>query len=232
MANGGGSDIVAHFKTGIDVMKQFPATALPPLVVQVLMAVLTIAFIGGAVTAVAVGGAAGVAGALMGGAVFMLITALLSLISAAVTVIMARDAVAGRTPSIGDALNVVAGRLVDVIVASVLVMVIVGVGMLLLVVPGVIAGFFLIFTLPAVLLDNQGALDALKRSFNLVKDNIVPVLLFVVGCIVVGIVVSLVGRILGAVPILGQLLAAVLAGIAVAYCTIVGVRVYQTLPRR
>jgi hypothetical protein len=232
MANGGGSDIVAHFRSGLDVLKQYPATALPPLVVQVLMAVLMVVFIGGAATAIAVGGGAGVIGALLGGAVFMLITALLSLIASAVTVIMARDAVAGREPSIGDALGVVSSRLVDVVVASVLVMIIVGVGMFLLVVPGVIAGFFLIFTLPAVLLDNLGAVDAIKRSFALVKDNLVTVLLFVIGCIVVAIAVGILGKIAGYFPILGQLIAAVLGGVAVAYCTIVAVRVYQSMPRR
>jgi hypothetical protein len=232
MANGGGSDIVAHFRTALEVLKQYPVLALPPLVVQVLMAVLTVLFIGGAATAIVVGGGAGVLGALFGGAVFMLITALLSLIASAVTVIMARDALAGRVPSIADGLAVASGRLVDVVVASVLVMIIVGIGMLLLVLPGIVAGFFLIFALPAVLLDGLGAIDAIKRSFTLVKDNLVPVLLLVVGFIAVGIVVAILANILGYIPILGQLLVAVLGGIVVAYCTVVAVRVYQTLPRR
>jgi hypothetical protein len=232
MANGGGSDIVAHFRTGLDVLKQYPVLALPPLAVQVLMAVLAVLFIGGAATAVAVAGGAGVLGAIFGGAVFMLITALLSLIASAVTVIMARDALAGREPSIGDAFGVVSGRLVDVVVASVVVMIIVGIGMLLLVVPGVVAGFFLLFTLPAVLLDGHGAIDALKRSFTLVKDNLLTVLLLVLGFIAVGIVVAILAKIVGLIPILGQLVVAVLGGVAVAYCTVVAVRAYQALPRR
>jgi hypothetical protein len=232
MANGAGSDIVGHFRAGLDVLKQYPVMVLPPLVVQVIVAVLTALFVGSAVTAVVIGGGAGLVGAFFGGFFFVLLVGVLSLIASAVTVVMARDALGAREPSIGDALAVVLGRLVDVLVASVVVMVVVGIGMLLLVLPGVVAAFFLIFTLPAVLLDSRSGLDAIKRSVTLVKDNLVEVVLFVIGCLLVGVAFAIVSAVLGRIPLLGHLVTGVAAGIAIAYVSIVAVRVYQTLPRR
>ena len=109
---------------------------------------------------------------------------------------------------------------------------IVGFASLFFVVPGLVAGFFLMFTLPAVLLDGIGAVDALRRSATLVKENLGPVLGLVVGALVAIVVVSVASVILGAVPFLGHLLSMLLAGAFTAYLTVVAVRVYQTLPRR
>ncbi len=232
MTNGGASDIVGHFRSALDVMKRYPVIAVPPLAAAAVMFVLTLLFIGGAATAVVLGGGAGLLGAFAGFFVFTLIGGLLQLIASAVTIVMARDALAAREPSMGDALGAVMARLADVVVAAVLVMVIVGIGTVLLVLPGLVAGFFLVFTLPAVLLDGRGAVDALKRSASLVKDNLGPVVGLVVGIILAWVVVVIVGKILGLVPLLGQLASAVLIGVFVAYLTVVAVRVYQALPRR
>ena len=151
---------------------------------------------------------------------------------AGVVVVMARDALAGREPSMGDAYGAVMGRLGDVVVASVLLAVLVGVASLFFVIPGLIVGFFLMFTLPAVVLDRLPAVDGLKRSANLVKENIGPCVGLVIGAIVAAVVVAIVSVILHVGPLLGRLASALLGGAFVAYLTIVGVRVYQTLPRR
>ena len=92
MANSSSSGMVGHFQSGIEILKQYPVMIVPPLAVQVVMAVLTFLFIGGAATAVAVGGGAGLIGAIMGGFVFTVIGGILSLVAAGVTIVMARDA--------------------------------------------------------------------------------------------------------------------------------------------
>lgn len=232
MTNGAGSDLVGHFRTAWEVLVRYPVMAVPPLAVQAVVFVLTLLFVGTAATAVAVGGMAGMAGAMAGGFVLSIAGFLLSLIASGVVIVMARDALAGREPSMGDALGVVMERFADVLVASILFMVIVGVGMMLLLVPGIVAAFFLIFTLPAVLLDGHGGVAALSRSFTLVKDNLGPVLGLILGWIVAMVVAAVVSMILQVVPILGQLAWAVLVGAFIAYMTVVAVRVYQTLPRR
>lgn len=233
MTNGAGSDIVGHFRTGLDVIRRYPVMAVPPLAAQLVMFVLTLLFVVTAGAGVVVGGLAG--GLFAGGLAFVLVTligGILTLVASGVTIVMARDALARREPSMGEALGAVMDRLVDVLVASILVMVIVGVGMVLLVIPGIVAAVFLMFTLPAVLLDGTGAVDALKRSAALVKDNLGPVVGLIVGWIVAVIVVMIISQILRFVPLVGRLASALLFGVFIAYLSIVVVSVYQALPRR
>lgn len=232
MTNDAGGDVVAHFRAGLDVLRRYPMVAAPPLLVQVVVLVLVLVFVGGAATAVAVGGGAGIMGAMAGGLVLMLVTGGLSLIASAATVVMARDALDAREPSLGEAVSAVMDRLVDVVVVSVVVMVVVGIGLVLLILPGVIAMFFLVFALPALLLENRGAVDALKRSVTLVKDNLGPVAVLAVGALLLSVAVGVVVQLFQFVPVLGQLAGALLFGALVAYLTIVAVRVFQTLPRR
>ena len=240
MTNGAGSDIVADFRMALDLVKRYPVIVAPPLIAMAIVFVLTLLFFGGAATMVAVGGlagrGAGVAGALLGGALlfllFFAVSMLVNLISSAVVVVMAKDALGAREPSMGDAFAAVMARLTDVVVASVLFAVIVGIASLFLVIPGIIAGFFLMFTLPAVLLDNVGAIDGIKRSATLVKNNLGPVLGLVIGVIVAAVIMVIASMILGVVPVIGQLASMLLAGAFFAYLTVVAVRVYQTLPRR
>jgi hypothetical protein len=241
MTNGGGSDMAGHFRAGFEVVKRYPMLIVPVLAVHVAAFVLALLVWGGATGMGAVmggvmgggGGAAagGIMGFLAGGMIFMLLVMLLSLVASGVVVVMARDALAGREPVMGDALGAVLERLIDVSLASFLVTVIVGIGLALLVIPGLLAGFFLIFTLPAVLLDRQSAVDGLKRSFNTVKANPGPVVGLVVGAILVAVGAAIVSGILRHVPVLGGLASAVVGAVLVSYVTVVGVRVYQALPR-
>lgn len=232
MTNGTGSDLVGHFQAGLDVLKRYPMLVVPPLAVQVILVVLALLFLGGVTGMTLVGGlAGGLAGLLAGGALFMLLGGLLSLIASGVVIVMARDALAAREPVIGDAVNAVMARFVDVLVASILLTLIVSIGMVLFVIPGIIAAFLLIFTLPAVLLDGQAAVDALRRSVALVKENIGAVLGLIIGGILAVVIAGLVSRLFGLVPVLGQLASAVVSGVLISYLTVVGVRIYQTLPR-
>jgi len=77
----------------------------------------------------------------------------------------------------------------SVVLASVLVSLITAIGIVLFVLPGIIAWFFLLFT-PFFVVDRQmSAVDAIKASFKLTKDNLGTMLLWVI----VGTIVYLVG---------------------------------------
>lgn len=232
MTGGGQADIIEHFRVGLEVVKRHPVLVVPQLVAQVAVFMLLLVFAGGAITLFALGGVAGgVVGAIGGALLLAVVAGGLSLVAAGVVIVMARDALAGREPQPGDALGVVMNRFVDVLVASLIAMGAVGLGVLLLVVPGIVAGFFLIFTLPAVLIDGDGALDAVRRSCSVVSRNVVPVLGLLGGFVLVTILLVVAAKILGLVPLLGQLVSALLFGVFVAYMTVVVVRVYQALPR-
>ncbi len=228
-----GSDPVGQFKAGLETLRRYPVLVVPEVAVQAILFVLALIFFGGAVTMFALGGVAGgVASAVGGFLLLVVIGGIVSLVASGVVIVMARDALAGRDPDIGAAVSAVTARFVDVLFASVIAMIMVGVGLVLFVIPGLMAAFFLIFTLPAVLLDGNGAVDALRRSFSVVRQNVGPVIGLIIGWIIVGVVTVIVAKVLGLVPILGALASAVLFGAVIAYLTVVVVSVYQSLPRR
>ncbi len=240
MTNGAGSDIVGDFRLGLDLMKRYPVMAAPPLIAMAIVFVLMAIVFGGTMTMFAVGGAAGgaggLAGAMVGGALLFgvigILGMLVNLVASAVVIMMAREALAGREPSMPPALAAVNARLGDVVLASILVALIVFVAFLFFVFPAIIAAFFLMFTLPAVLVDGRGAVEAVRRSATLVKDNVGPVIGLVIGAVVAMVVVAIVSKILGIVPFIGPLASMLLGGAFFAYLTVVVVRVYETLPRR
>jgi hypothetical protein len=239
MTSGTDGDLVGHFRVAYETVLRFPLLIAPPLVVGILGFALLF-FIGGGVTAMGalmggmMGGgqgmaAGGVVGLVLGVLVFGVVMGLLGLLSSGMVVVMARDALSGREPVLGDALAAVVGRLGAVVVASSLAMAIVAVGFLLFVIPGLLAAVALMFTLPAVLLDGHGAVDGMQRSVAVVRGHPGPVIGLVAGSLLVLVGVGITSWIVGLVPFLGGLASFVLHGAALSYLTVVGVRVYQTL---
>jgi hypothetical protein len=239
MAGDTDGDLVEHFRAAYAALTRFPVLIAPPLLVGVLGFVLLFV-IGGGATAMGalmgglVGGgkgvaAGGLAGLVLAAIVFGPVMGLLWLLSSGMVVLMARYALDGREPALGDALAAVVGRLGAVVMASLLVMAIVGVGFLLFVIPGFVAAVFLVFTLPAVLLDGLGALAGVRRSVAVVRRHAGPVIGLVVGSLLVLVGVAIAAWILELIPFLGGLAAFVLYGAALSYLTVVGVRFYRTL---
>jgi hypothetical protein len=236
---GGADDFVGHFRLAYQAMMRFPVLIVPPLGVAVLGFFLLF-FIGGGAAVIgalmggAMGGshgaaAGGIAGLVLGALVFGLVIGALWLVSSGMVVLMARSALGGQEPGLGDALAAVTRRLGAVAVAASLVGLIVMIGFVFLVIPGIVAAVFLMFTLPAVLLDGLGAVDAMRRSAALVRTHVGPVIGFVVGCLLVMVGIGIASWILSFVPFLGGLASFVLHGAAVSYLTVVGVHVYGLL---
>jgi hypothetical protein len=184
---------------------------------------------GGAMGGGAGAAAGGIAGLILGALLFGIVMGGMWFLSSGMVVVMARDALGGREPGLGDALAAVLGRLGTLVVASILVTAIVAAGFLFLVIPGLVAMVFLMFTLPAVLLDGLGAVDAMRRSVAVVREHVGAVVGLVVGSLLVFVGAAIVAWIVGWVPFLGGLAAFVVHSAAVSYLTVVGVHVYQTL---
>jgi hypothetical protein len=236
---GGADDFVGHFRLAYQAVARFPVLIVPPLAVAVLGFMLLF-FIGGggavigALMGGAVGGshgaaAGGIAGLVLGVLVFAVVMGTLGLLSSGMVIVMARSALGGVEPVLGDALAAVARRLGAIAVAASLVGLIVMMGFLFLVIPGIVAAVFLMFTLPAVLLDGLGAVDGMRRSAALVRAHPGPVVAFLVGCLLVFVGVGIAAWILSFVPFLGGLASFVLQGAAMSYLTVVGVHFYVLL---
>jgi hypothetical protein len=232
-------DVVGQFRLAYATVVRFPVLIVPPLLVGIL-GFLLVVFIAGGIAAIGAliggvtggGGAAavgGLAGLALGVLVFGLVMGVLWLLSSGMVVVMAREALGGREPVLGDALSAVMGRLGAVVVASGLVTAITFVGFLFLVIPGLVAAVLLMFTLPALLLDGLGALDAMQRSVTIVRGHVGPVVGLVVGALLFLVGIGVASWILSLVPFLGGLAAFVLHGAAVSYLTVVAVHIYQVL---
>jgi hypothetical protein len=239
MASVKDGDVVGHFRLAYQTVLRFPVLIAPPILVGVLGFALLF-FIGGGATVLgalmggAMGGghgaaAGGIAGLVLGVLLFGLVMSVLWLLSSSMVVLMARDALASREPVLGDAFSAVMKRIGAVVVASSLVTIIVGICFLFLVIPGIVAGVLLMFTLPAVLLDGLGAIDGMRRSVEVVRAHVGPVVGLVVAALLVLVAVAIASWTVGLVPFLGMLASFALHGAAVSYLTVVGVHYYGML---
>ena len=235
---GGADDFVGHFRLAYQAVARFPVLIVPPLAVAVLGFMLLF-FIGGGAAVIgalmggAVGGshgaaAGGIAGLVLGVLVFAVVMGTLGLLSSGMVIVMARSALGGQEPALGDALAAVARRLGAIVVAASLVGLIVMIGFLL-VIPGLVAAVFLMFALPAVLLDGLGAVDGMRRSAALVRAHPGPVVAFLVGFLLVFVGMGIASWIFSFIPFLGGLASFVLQGAAMSYLTVVGVHFYVLL---
>ncbi len=231
-------EVTQLFSKGIDVLKKNPIVAVPLAMVGIIVGILTLVLVGGAVATAGMMGlgmlkpSMGTIGALVGGALLvMIISGLLNLLAMSTTFIMADDALKGST-NLNAGIQRTLGNIVNLVVAGILVGVIVFVGMLLLVIPGLVAAYLLMFTIPLVVLDNRGAVQALKESFDLVKSNVGDTIVFAVIAIVIIAVAGIIGGIFAFLPLLGTvIISPVISGIASAYIGTVLVLFYRELKK-
>lgn len=118
----------------------------------------------------------------------------------------------GRTPYVNDLLST--ARLLPYTIASLLFAVIVTVGLILCIIPGLIAGFLLQFYAFAILDDRSGGeadpIAALRRSFQITSNNVGGLVLLALACL--GI--NLIGAMLCG---LGLLVSIPVSWVAIAY---------------
>lgn len=218
------------FQEGWRALRQNPILALPPLVAFLIVALLNLILIGSALGMM--GRASefrtGPLGAVAGTALLVMgLSVLISMIAGGMTVAMAHDALAGQVPSLGQGLAATQRRLGALVLASVLTSLILMVGFMLFVVPGFIAAFFLIFTLPAVMVAGSGGAASLGVSTRLVGARLGETLILAIGLVVIGIVVGIVGMLFRFIPVLGFLVALVLQAALAAYASAVIVAAYR-----
>ena len=211
------------FKKGWETLRENPVLVIPSLVALLIVLLLSVLLIGSAFGMM--GGAGGPPGAGMGRVGVMagsalLVTGLgvlLGMVAGGMTVAMAHDAIVGRMSSLGNGLAATQRRLADLIIASILASLVMMVGFTLFVIPGLIAAFFLLFTLPAVMLGGENGTGALSASVKLVSAHLGETLLIAIGLLLIGIGVVIVGAIFRFIPVLGALVGLILQAALAAY---------------
>ena len=90
-------------------------------------------------------------------------------------------------------------------------------------------GFFWMYALPAIIVGNQGTLEALGTSYRLVRANLGPSLTAFFGIFIVTIIGEIVIRLFHFVPPLVVVAAFFVGGLTYAYAALVAVRFYDLL---
>lgn len=231
-------EVTKLFSDGIDILKKNPVIAAPLVVVGIIVGALTLALLGGAMAGagmMAFGGfkpSLGMMGALLGGVLVVgIISMVLNLLAMGMTYVMADDAIKGKA-DLNAGIQRTLGNIANLVVVSILVGVIVIVGMFLLVLPGIVAAYLLMFAIPMVMLDNKNPVDALKESFGLVKSHVGDTIVFAVLAIVVIAVGGIVGGIFKIVPVLGSVIVSpIISGTVSAYVSVVLILLYRELKK-
>ncbi len=122
-----------------------------------------------------------------------------------------------------------AGRLLAAIVLIAIVGIVVGV--LTLGLGWFLVLFFAIYTVPAVVLDNYGAVAAFRLSATIAVRRVVSTILIIALLIVIGVVISLVVLPFAFIPFLGPIIISIVSQAVTAYATLVIVGEYLATRR-
>mgnify|MGYP005864040093 CR=1 FL=1 len=232
--------ITKIFKESISVAKGNPLIFIPMLAASVLSALLSLIFVGSAVPMagrfsgeqIAANPEQALAGVgVAAGAMFIIgiISTFVGLLTHSMTVAMADTALKGERATLQNGWSRIISRIVAVIIASVLMGVIVGAGFIMLVLPGIILAFFLMFTLVALIVDDLGAFKAIGQSFKTVGKNFGATFITFLVIIGLAIITGIANFIVALIPLLGAVLSLIIYALFTGFITIFIVRVYSEL---
>jgi hypothetical protein len=167
--------------------------------------------------------------ALVAAAISIIIAAILQ----AAMMRAAAQATVGDPVDVGESYRWGLRRFGSVLLVSILVGVLVAIGFILLIIPGIILLVFFAVSIPAVVVEGRRGTDAMRRSWNLVRRHFWHVLgVIVVAFIITGLVSGLLGAIGGSNSVL-QLIFRTIGQIIVApFSALVTVLLYLDLRAR
>jgi hypothetical protein len=130
---------------------------------------------------------------------FFIVTIVLFIVAQGATIEMIREAFAGDAANLTKAWESTKGKVGTLFIASLLSSIIMIIGYILLVIPGLILTFLLYFIAQAIMIDDMGAVDALKASSRFVRANLTDAVLVVLISMAIPFVLSI-------IPVIGGLL--------------------------
>lgn len=148
-----------------------------------------------------------------GTAVFFIVFCFLLVLAEGMTIEMIQDAFDGGQADLGRSWQLTKGKLGSLMVVAIVVPVILFLGYVLFIIPGLILTLLLFFVAQTIMIDNKGALESLGASYEFVKANLADSAIVVLVSIVIYIVASM-------IPLIGFLLVLVAIPYFIALSTI------------
>ncbi|RLI71906.1 hypothetical protein DRO97_09400 [Archaeoglobales archaeon] len=137
--------------------------------------------------------------------IYLIIVAVLSLVANGAIVSIAYAEISGKRIHYMDGIRDAFEKIVDLVIASIIIVVGVAVGIMLLVVPGLIFALLAMFTIQEIMIGGKGGIEAIFGSIDLVKANFRNVLVY---AIVLFVVVAIISILLDLIPLVGEVIAA------------------------
>jgi hypothetical protein len=160
---------------------------------------------------------------------FTLVSVVLSLIVSGAYPSMVKAALEGGEPPVAESLGKALHRFWTLLAAGVLVALIVGLGFIALVVPGVIFLTWYAYTVPAIMLEDKGALEGMAASKAFGRDKKGDTFLIFIAIGLAGLILLIVQFVLSlASPVLGNLAYAVLDVPLAAWASVIFSYTYLT----
>ncbi|NOZ82404.1 MAG: hypothetical protein GXN98_01085 [Euryarchaeota archaeon] len=128
----------------------------------------------------------------------------------------------GRS-SLATGMKVLERQAAQLVLASAAVSVLVLLGLMLVVIPGIIAGFLLMFTITALVIEELPAFRALKRSYDVVLENTGDALLYGLILVVLNLLAGITSRLFQGVDVLYLLVPPLVDALVMGVVTIAGV---------
>jgi hypothetical protein len=132
--------------------------------------------------------------------------------------------------SVGEILSSIAPRLFWIILLQFVVGILVGIGLILFIIPGVILALMWAVSLPALVVEEKGVFDSMSRSSKLTKENRMRILGIILLVLLVYIAIALVvGLLTAAAPVIGIIALIVIGVVAYPYVAIISAVLYFRL---
>ena len=239
-------DAVAELQNAFSVLFKNWVLAVPTALVSAIAAILAFFVLAASFAPLLAGGMMpnssdpGAAMAMLRTAIpslgiFFIVIVLLALVAQAVVIGGAEHVWHGQPADLSGGVSKALGKLpaliilflVACIIGAICGLLVAALGLGLIV--GLVLLFFFMYTLPAIIVGNQGAFEALGTSWRLVAANVGPSLIAFIGIFVVNIIGGIVQLLFSHIPVLNVVVNLVVGGLIAAFAALVVVRFYDLL---
>jgi len=235
-------DAMAELQNAFQILIKNWILAVPTAIASLLAGAILVFFF--AATLASLFGAgmlsgerSGMAAALAGGGGLMLLLGfaviVVVMILAQATVMVGAERVwQGHPPDLGHAVSTALGKLPPLILLLILAGVVFTICAVIIIIGWIAAiflAFFYMYTVPAIVVGNEGVMQALGSSYRLVRANVNASLIAFLGIAVVSFVGSIISNIFLHVAVLGLVVWFAVGGLTSAYSALVAVRFYDLL---
>ena len=162
-------------------------------------------------------------------AILGVVGAIITLLGHGMTIAMAGEVVETGSTSLKTGWQKTKPRIVSLVIGSIVVGALVGIGFVFLILPGLVIAFLLMFTFVVMMTENLGVAPSIQKSIKTALRRPLDTIVFALAVIAIGFIAAIVNVILGLIPLLGALLVLIVNGVYAGFVSVMIVYIYRRL---